>query len=154
MNRAEYKYILDTNLFIQGFRDPAENRDLQQFHQVFAPFEYLSAVVVQELRAGVRSTADLGKLEKNVLTPFIKVGRLITPSFRAWQRSGDVLATLARQEGLDVSAVTKAFGNDILIALSCRESGMTLVTRNIRDCQRIQRVVPFQFMEPWPVPRT
>jgi len=154
VSRAEHKYVLDSNLFIQGFRDPAANLELQQFHHVFGPFEYLSAVVAQELRAGVRSAEDLRELEKNVLAPFIDVRRLITPSFRTWQTSGDILAALARQEAFDVRAVTKAFSNDILLALSCREAGMTLVTRNVRDFQRIQRVVPFRFVEPWPAPKT
>jgi predicted nucleic acid-binding protein len=79
---------------------------------VFAPFEYLSAVVAQELRAGARS--------------------------------GDLLARLAQSERLNL--------NDILLALSCREAGMTVVTRNTHDFARIQRVVPFRFLAPWPTP--
>ena len=154
MSRSEHKYILDSNLFIQGFRDPTANLELQQFHRVFGPFEYLSAIVVQELRAGVRSGEDLRKLEKHVFSPFLEVGRVITPSFRAWQMSGDVLATLMRQEGAEVRSVTKAFGDDILLALSCREAGMILVTRNVRDFVRIQKVVSFRFVEPWPSPRS
>ncbi len=152
MTRAETKYVLDTNVFIQGFRDPDGNRELQRFHEAFAPFEYLSAVVVQELRAGVRTTGDVRKLERHVLAPFLGTHRLITPSFRAWQTSGDVLATLGEREGLEVRAVTKAFGNDILLALSCAEAGMTLVTLNAHDFRRIQRLVPFRFVEPWPTP--
>jgi predicted nucleic acid-binding protein len=152
VTRAEAKYVLDTNVFIQGFRDSDANRELQRFHEAFAPFEYLSAVVVQELRAGVRTAEESRKLERHVLAPFLGVGRLITPSFRAWQTSGDVLAALGRREGLDVRTVTKAFGNDILLALSCREVGMTFVSWNARDFRRIQRVVPFRFLEPWPAP--
>jgi predicted nucleic acid-binding protein len=150
--RAETKYVLDTNLFIDAFRDQSTNIELQGFHEAFAPFEYLSSVVVQELRAGARSGEDLRKLERNVLDPFIDIGRLVTPSFRAWQKSGDVLARLAQTERLNLGSVTKAFGSDILLALSCREVGMTLVTRNTRDFARIQRVVPFRFVAPWPPP--
>lgn len=76
----------------------------------------------------------------------------MTPSFRAWQMSGDVLARLALSERLNLGGVTKAFGNDILLALSCREAGMTVVTRNTHDFARIQRVVPFRFLAPWPTP--
>lgn len=152
MIRAEVKYILDTNLFIEAFRDQSANLELQRFHEAFAPFEYLSAVVAQELRAGVRSGDDRRKLARHVLGPFIDVGRLVTPSFRAWQMSGDVLARLAQSEGLNLGGVTKAFGNDVLLALSCREAGLTLVTRNTYDFTRIQRVVPFRFLAPWPMP--
>jgi predicted nucleic acid-binding protein len=150
--RAEAKYILDTNLFIEAFRDQSANLELQQFHEAFAPFEYLSAVVAQELRAGARSRDDRRKLERHVLGPFIDVRRLATPSFRAWQMSGDVLARLAQSERLNLGGVTKAFGNDILLALSCREAGMTVVTRNTHDFARIQHVVSLRFLAPWPTP--
>ena len=144
MIRAGAKYILDTNLFIEAFRDQSADLELRRFHEAFAPFEYLSAVVAQELRAGARSGDDRRRLERHVLGPFIDTGRLVTPSFRAWQMSGDVLARLAQSERLN--------GNDILLALSCREAGMTVVTRNTRDFARIQRVVPFRFLAPWPKP--
>jgi predicted nucleic acid-binding protein len=152
MSGPERKYALDTNLFIRGFREPAANRELQQFHRVFAPFEYLSSVVIQELRAGARSPGDLRVLERNVLDVFLRRGRVVTPSSRAWEESGDVLAALARDESLELARVSKAFGNDVLLALSCREAGMTLVTDNLRDFERIARVARFQFVGPWPVP--
>jgi predicted nucleic acid-binding protein len=149
---VERKYVLDTNLFIAGFRDPIANEALQRFHYLFAPFEYLSAVVVQELRAGVRSPKDGRALERHVLSLFTRRGRLVTPSARAWQESGTVLAALARHEGLELARVSKAFGNDILLALSCRESGLVLVTDNRGDFERIARFASFRFVDPWPLP--
>lgn len=149
---AERKYVLDTNLFIRGFRDPTSNAELQRFHSQFAPFEFLSAVVVQELRAGVGTSADRRALERHVLDVFARRGRIVTPSAQAWADSGDVFASLARREGLELARVSKAFGNDVLLALSCREAGMVLVTDNGRDFGRIARVAPFEFAEPWPAP--
>jgi predicted nucleic acid-binding protein len=149
---TERKFALDTNLFIRGFRDQQANASLQRFHVLFAPFEYLSAVVAQELRAGARSHTDRRLLERHVLTLYRRRGRLVTPSARAWEAAGDVLAELGRREGLDVSRVSKAFGNDVLLALSCREAGIALVTDNQRDFARIVRVVAFEFVKPWPVP--
>jgi len=151
MPRAADKYVLDTNLFVDAFREPAENAALQRFHQYFAPFEYLSAVVIQELRSGTHSARDLRKLERHVLGPFIRRNRVLTPSLRAWQASGDVLARLARSEGLSVRELSKTFGNDALLATSCWDTGMTLVTRNTRDFKRIQSVLRFRFVAPWPV---
>jgi len=148
----ERKFLLDTNLFIQGFRDPEANAGLQRFHQLFAPFEYLSAVVAQELRAGARSHNDRRLLERHVLSLYRRRGRLVTPSAQAWEDSGDVLAELRRSEGLDLSQLSKAFGNDVLLALTCREGGIVLVTDNQRDFERIARVVPFDFVKPWPAP--
>jgi predicted nucleic acid-binding protein len=57
---------------------------------------------------------------------------------------------MARKDGLEVARVSKAFANDVLLALSCRESGCVLVTDNARDFRRIQRFVPFEFMAAWP----
>ena len=58
MARRERKYAVDTNLFIRAFRDAAANAALVRFHAAFAPFEYLSVIVAQELRAGVRRPAE------------------------------------------------------------------------------------------------
>jgi predicted nucleic acid-binding protein len=151
---AEQKYVLDTNLFIQAFRDEAANAELQRFHQLFAPFEYLSAVVAQELRAGVRSSADGRRLERHVLDVYARRGRVVTPSTQAWNDSGDLLAELARREGVEVARLSKAFGNDVMLALSCREAGLVLVTDNRRDFERIHRWAPFSFMDRWPSPRS
>lgn len=150
--RPERKYVLDTNIFIRAFRDPAANQALQQFHRAFAPFEYLSAVVAQELRAGARTAADRRGLERAMLEPFERRGRVITPSTDAWHRSGDVLAVLRVTAGLEPGRVSKAFGNDLLLALSCREAGMVLVTDNAGDFARIAAVAPFAFVAPWPNP--
>lgn len=148
--RPPKKFVLDTQLFIQAFRDPAANLALQEFHRDRAPFEYLSAIVAQELRAGIRRPADLRTLERHVLRIYERVGRLVTPSASAWHRSGDVLAAMARDEGLELSRVSKSFANDILLAFSCKEAGCVLVTENRRDFTRIQRLVKFEFVAPWP----
>lgn len=150
--RAERRFVLDTNLFIRAFRDPEANADLERFHYVFAPFEYLSAVVVQELLAGVRSAAERNALARHVLGPFARRRRVVAPSLRAWEASGDVFAQLAAREGLEVARTSKAFGNDVLLALSCREAGLVLVTENERDFARIARAAPFDFVGPWPRP--
>ena len=150
MTRQSQKYIVDTQLFIQSFRDPVANEAIQRFHRDFGPFEYFSTIVAQELRSGSRRPRDRRTLEKNVLNIFERTNRTITPSADAWQKSGDVLAAMGRKEGLEVSRVSKAFGNDILLALSCREAGCVLVTDNERDFQRIRRFVPFEFTKPWP----
>jgi hypothetical protein len=69
-----------------------------------------------------------------------------------WDLSGDVLAALVKSEGLDLGRVSKSFGNDVLLALSCREAGVVLVTDNGRDFERIARVARFDFTDPWPTP--
>lgn len=150
MIRATRKYVLDTQIFINAFRDPVANEALQRFHRAFAPFEHLSAIVAQELRSGVKRPGDRKALERNVLRIFERASRIVTPSANAWHRSGDVLADMAKQEGLEIARVSKAFANDVLLALSCRESGCVLVTENDRDFSRIRRFASFEFVKPWP----
>ena len=150
MTRASRKYVLDTQLFINAFRDRVVNEELQRFHRSFSPFEHFSVIVAQELRAGVQRPQDRKALERNVLKVFQRANRTITPSADAWHRSGDLLAEMAKQEGLEIARVSKAFANDVLLALSCREAGCVLVTDNERDFQRIRRLVQFDFMQPWP----
>jgi predicted nucleic acid-binding protein len=150
VTRPPRKYVLDTQLFIQAFRDRNANEALQEFHRAFAPFEYLSVIVAQELRAGIKRPLDRKALEKNVLRVFARANRTITPSADAWHRSGDLLSEMARKEGLEIVRVSKAFANDALLALSCREAGCVLVTDNRHDFARIRQFVQFEFTEPWP----
>jgi predicted nucleic acid-binding protein len=150
VRRRPRKYVLDTQLYISGFRDQAANEALQLFHRLFAPSEYLSAVVAQELRAGIQRPRDLRALDRHVLRVYERAARTITPSASAWHRSGDVLAQMARKEGLEVARVSKAFANDVLLAVSCREAGCVLITDNLRDFRRIRRFVDFEFVKPWP----
>ncbi len=150
MTRVTRKYVLDTQLFINAFRDPAANEALQQFHRAYSPFEHFSVIVAQELLAGMRRPQDRKALERNVLKVFARASRTLTPSSDAWHRSGDLLSAMARQEGLEIARVSNAFANDVLLALSCREAGCVLVTDNERDFQRIRRFVQFDFTKPWP----
>ncbi len=150
MSRTTRKFVLDTQLFIDAFRDPTANEALQRFHHALAPFEYLSVIVAQELRAGVRRERDRRALERNVLAVFERSGRVLAPSAAAWHRSGDLLSDMARKDGLEIGRVSKSFANDVLLALSCREAGCVLVTENERDFRRIRRHVPFDYVKPWP----
>lgn len=145
----ERRYTVDTNLYVDALRTDESNALLIAFHAAYAPFEHLSAVVVQELRAGVRGRAA-AKLESAIVAPFERRGRLITPSYAAWKESGRVLAELVAPAAW--SAVSRSFVNDVLLAMSCRESGVVLVTNNLRDCARIADVRPFDFVPAWPVP--
>jgi predicted nucleic acid-binding protein len=150
VTRRARKYVLDTQLFINAFRDPVANEALQRFHRAFSPFEHLSVIVAQELRAGVKQPSDRKALERNVIKIFERASRTITPSPDAWHRSGDLLAEMAQQEVLEIARVSKAFANDILLALSCREAGCVLVTENDRDFSRIRRFIAFEYVKPWP----
>jgi predicted nucleic acid-binding protein len=147
----ERRYVLDTNVFIRAARDAGWREQLVRFHAAFAPFEWLAAVVAQELLAGVRGSAAR-TLERAVLEPFERRGRVIVPSYEAWKETAAVLSGLVAAGQTSWPAVSRSFVNDILLAMSCREAGVVLVTENTRDFERIAKVRPFDFVTPWPVP--
>lgn len=150
--RRERRYAIDSNLFIRAFRTDADRQVLDGFLQAFAPFCVLPAIVAQELLAGVRTVAEARLLDKHLIGRFARRNRLLAPSAESWLESGRVLRALVQAEGLELAKVSKAFGNDVLLALTCREHGLRLVTENTRDFARIRRHVRFDFAEPWPNP--
>ena len=144
------KYVLDTNCYIDASRGSETLTELTRFATWSAPGLFLSSVVAAELRAGARSQQDRRKLEKDILDPFVRRGRVLTPSRSAWDALGLTLATLREKEGLKLAQVPRAFALDVLIAYSCREAGVTLVTANERDMKRIRGVFNFQYIAPYP----
>jgi predicted nucleic acid-binding protein len=141
------RYVIDTQLYIDALRTDAGKAALTDFQIRNTPFLHLSAVVAQELRAGVRGAAAR-QLEQAVLSPFEKRGRLITPTHAAWKDAGRVLSELVSPN--DWRSVTRSFVNDVLLALSCREAGAVLVTANVTDFSRITTAARFDFIEAWP----
>jgi len=144
------KYVLDANCYIDASRDVEALTALTRFTTWSAPRLFLSTVVAAELRAGARSAQDRKKLEDTVLGPFVRRGRLLTPSAAAWDALGLTLATLRERDGLQLAQVQRGFAFDILLAYSCRESGVVLVTQNARDMARIRRVFTFEYVAPYP----
>ena len=144
------KLILDTNCFIDASRSDAANAAYDQFTAQAAPRLYLSSVVAAELRAGAISASELKQLEDEVLRPYAKRDRILTPSSTAWNVLGTTLATLVREDGLLLRSTPRSFIFDILIAYSCREIGAILVSANSRDLARIARIFPFDFVSPYP----
>lgn len=115
-----------------------------------APGLWLSAVATAELRAGARTARARRILERQVLGPYLRRGRVLTPSAARWEALGTVLATPGTREGLDLKQVPRSFVFDVLIAHSCREAGAVLVSANVRDMERIRRVFAFEHVALYP----
>jgi predicted nucleic acid-binding protein len=145
------KYALDSNCYIDAARDPAAHAALEAFVAREAPRLYLSAVVASELRAGTRSARDRKQLDEQVLAPFFRRGRILTPSLAAWDALGQTLSRLRSEGTLDLTTMPRGFVFDVLIAFSCREAGVVLITRNARDMERIRSVFRFDFVTPFPL---
>ena len=148
MAHAPRKYVLDSNCFIDAARNPIAGAAFESFCAQASPGLFLSAVVAAELRAGAGRSRS--RLERVVLAPYVRRGRVIAPSARSWEALGATLASLSARHGLVLADVSRSFVFDILIAHSCREAGATLVSANTRDMRRIARVFTFDFVAPYP----
>lgn len=147
------KYALDTNIFIQADRDGAWAEQLVGFYAAFLPVTFLHAVVVQELLLGAVDARRGRALYDGYVAPFEARQRVVTPSYTSWRRSGEVVATLVQRRQLSPGGFGRSFLNDVLLAVSCREAGLVLITTNAADFSRIRTVEPFRFVAPWPTTR-
>ena len=144
------KYVLDTNLYIRAFRSEEGKRAMQQYLAGFTPSTFLSSVVAHELLVGTNTDSKARDIHNHVIEPLRRVGRLITPSHEAWTEAGEAIAKMARKGKRDLSTIPKSLVHDYLLAASCRESGMTLVTENVSDFKEVRRQLRFEFVAPWP----
>jgi predicted nucleic acid-binding protein len=144
------KYAFDTNVFIETFRDASAKAAMRAFLKLAHPYTFLSAVVMQELAAGVRTTEQKRQLDETVFAPFTRCDRVFAPSREAFVRSGQVLAFVAKREGWVASRENPSLLNDALIAASCRERGITLITHD-NDYRRFRPFMKeWTAVAPWP----
>ena len=129
--------VLDTNVYLDAYRDAGLARRLAAHAEERKTVVGLSSVVVAELLAGVRSTAERRRLLRETVET-VELANVVTPTDVDWMDAGDALQRL----GGDAVTKGRSFWNDLLIATSCARAGATLLTSNVRDFERISRVVP------------
>lgn len=132
------RVVIDTNIYVDWLNEGRHEAVLFQREAV----KYLSAVVLMELSAGAFSARDR-RLVQEVTSAFAKVGRILAPTVANYEEAGDVLRRLQEFRGYTVAS---AYGlaNDVLIALSARSVGATVITQNQRDFVAIQTIRPFK----------
>ena len=144
------KYALDTNVFIDSFRDPTVEAALLTFLERALPFTFMSAVVMQELAAGARTREQAGELERSVFRPFLRRQRVFAPTTMAFVTSGHMIAAVAAREGWTAVHDNPSLLNDALLAASCRERGITLITQD-GDFDRLAPLLGrWRHVAPWP----
>lgn len=132
------RLVIDTNVYVDWINQGQYEEILFQRETV----KYLSAVVVMELRAGAFSSRERRLLQR-LEGAFEKAGRLLTPTPRVFAEAGDVLRRLQADRGYRIRA-RHSIANDVMIALSARSIGATVVTQNERDYRAIQTVRAFR----------
>jgi predicted nucleic acid-binding protein len=105
---------------------------------------YLSAVVGMELRAGARDRGTRDAVS-SLFRAYKTAGRLLAPSPDVFERAGAVLRQL-KLSGRDVRQASLC--NDVLIALTARSIGASVVTANLDNFQAIRRIEPFELEAP------
>jgi predicted nucleic acid-binding protein len=130
------KVLLDTNVFIDYLR-----ADLYAdwiFGGVSNIIRFLSSIVLMELRIG----ADTARRQRAVdrIQAAFSTSRLIAPLPSLFDQAGRLFQTLHG----DGSGLDDRLGpvNDLLIALTARQIGGTVLTSNLDDFRRIARHLP------------
>ncbi len=129
---------LDTNVYVSALRSRERLPELKRLLLRIGTRIRVSAVVALELRAGALTRAHEDAVEE-LFAPYVSRARLLVPSFECFVQAGRVLSAIAQKERTPLADAPRSFVNDVLLAASCRENDVTLMTANARDFTAIQR---------------
>jgi len=133
--------LFDTSLYITALRTGDEARIY--FRRIAeGAAVWLSSVVLEELFAGA-SERDRDTIDR-LARDFSKIGRILVPNLADWIRTGKVLALLGAR--YDYEQIGRGrLTNDALIATSAARRGVTVITANARDFEKLAEFQPFQW---------
>jgi predicted nucleic acid-binding protein len=140
-------HLIDSNVYIHAFHDPAFGERLRQFHKKHLPRLVLSAVVAHELLVGAANPARERSLRRGLLEPFRTRQRVHVPTRQTWEMAADVDRRLRKRINLHSKLQTRSFANDIFGA-SARELGAIILTENSADLSIIASVLDIRFTHP------
>ena len=136
------RLLFDTSVYITVLRDGAFAREFRPRYLRDIPRTHCSSVVIQELLAGAR-TLQHQRQAAALYEPFERAGRIVTPNHAVWKEAGTISAALAEQTPQFRDKLSRGLLNDILIALSGRSIGATVVTRNGEDFRLVRQFKTF-----------
>jgi predicted nucleic acid-binding protein len=131
------RVIIDTNVYI-AFMNDERYADI-----VLGPnvVRHMSSVVHMELEAGA-ATKSAQRTVTQLARSFERVGRLVPPSAKAWRSAGSILRRV-RASGREVRRASLV--NDVLIALTARDIGATIVTNDRSDFAVLRKHIDFSW---------
>jgi predicted nucleic acid-binding protein len=133
--------LFDTSIYITALR-MGDDAALGLRRIASGAAVWLSSVVLEELYAGVsaRNRHVVERLERD----FNRAGRISVPNLTDWTQTGKVLALLAAK--YDYEQIGRGrLTNDALIAMSAGRLGITVITANARDFEKLAEFRPFQW---------
>lgn len=133
--------LFDTSIYISALRAGEEGGRALGLWAEDASV-WLSAVVLEELYAGAgaRDRRAVERLEYG----FDRAGRLLVPTLSDWVEAGKALARLGAEYGYEQIGRARLI-NDTLIAASAGRNGITLITANRRDFERLREFTFFLY---------
>ena len=122
------RFLLDTNVVIDVLRGagPGIERELRRHAAACA----VSTVTVSELSSGTERSAD-PDANRRATSDFLSFLDILDFDTSAAEHSGAIRAALAR-EGTPIG------GYDVLLAGHARSRGLTMVTNNRREFDRVE----------------
>ena len=128
--------FFDTSVYIENFRTGRFTPQILQSD--FIP--RCSSVVLHELLRGARA-----RLEVRFVRDLLKRCRIVTPTESQWMQAAEVLSAIRRREHYEVGKI-RDLAFDVLIALSARSIGATVITSNVVDFRAIRRHLRFDVL--------
>ncbi|MBK9308308.1 MAG: PIN domain-containing protein [Nitrospira sp.] len=128
--------LLDTAIYIENFRSGRFTVRLLQSPFVIS----CSSVVLHELLRGARTAT-----ERKFVLELSRRCQVLTPTEQQWLKAAEILNRLRRREHYEATKL-RDLAFDVLIALSARSIGASVITTNHTDFQVIQREVPFHLL--------
>jgi predicted nucleic acid-binding protein len=130
--------VLDTSVYIENFR--SGRFTLRILQSTFIP--RCSSVVLHELTRGA-----ISDIEQRFVHDLARRCQILTPTAHHWLESGELLKVIRKREHFDGKKL-RDLAFDILIALSARSIGATVITCDHADFQAIRRHLSFR-VEYW-----
>ena len=132
------KAVPDTSFLIEHFRKATVQEiffNLNKYYHIT-----FSAVVLMELFSGA-----FDKKEQKLIEQIKKNFTVISVSERQWYLAGDVMLKLRRDKKIDSLRIRSLLA-DILLAVSARDIGAILITKNEKDFRLIREVLDFRYL--------
>jgi predicted nucleic acid-binding protein len=130
--------ILDTSILVDDLRTGRPGRKIESLTGLLRT----SAVVLAELWRGATQPA-----EREFLRALTRRYPILTPTEKNWLESGRILETIRSDRGFAPEKL-RDLHFDVLIALTARSYGASLITSNRRDFELIHRYCKFK-LESW-----